>query len=155
YYLVATDAILSGRHEKLSLEVMPADNNGVSDFPVVSAGKRAAPGGRPMMRRFPLAILTIVVVFSLGCGGVRVRRVPVNHALIDQARRPLEAIRHDDLESFVFDGGSSAELDEAVGVADDTWFDAHASPELALVLAERSYRQARAIECRSWGRAIV
>jgi hypothetical protein len=106
------------------------------------------------MRRFPLAILlSIVVAVPLGCGGVRAKRMPATHGLIDLMRQPGEARSRDDLESFVLCREGLSEFDGAGGRLED-WFDAHPSPELALVLAERSYRRARAIECRSWGRAI-
>ena len=106
------------------------------------------------MRRFPLAILlSIVVAVPLGCGGVRAKRMPATHGLIDLMRRPGEARSRDDLESFVLCREGLSEFDGAGGRLED-WFDAHPSPELALVLAERSHRWARAIECRSWGRAI-
>ena len=106
------------------------------------------------MRRFPLALLlSIVVAVPLGCGGVRAKRMPATHGLIDLMRRPGEARSRDDLESFVLCREGLSEFDGAGGRLED-WFDAHPSPELALVLAERSRRWARAIECRSWGRAI-
>ena len=106
------------------------------------------------MRRFPLAILlAIVVAVPLGCGGVRAKRMPAIYGLIDLMRRPGEARSRDDLEFSVLCSEGLAEFDGAGGRLED-WFDAHPSPELALVLAERSLRRARAIECRSWGRAI-
>ncbi|HEV3163713.1 MAG TPA: lysophospholipase [Isosphaeraceae bacterium] len=107
------------------------------------------------MRRFPLAILlAIVSALPLGCGGVRASRMPAVHSLGDFMRRPGETRSHDDLESLVLCREGLAEADGTTGEL-AVWFDAHPSPQLALVLAERSYRQARAIECRSWGRAIT
>jgi hypothetical protein len=106
------------------------------------------------MRRFPLAIaLAIVVAVPLGCGGVRAKRAPAIHGLIDLMRRPGAARCRDDLENCVLCSEGLAEFDGDDGRSGD-WFDAHPSPELALVLAERSFRRARAIECQSWGRAI-
>jgi hypothetical protein len=107
------------------------------------------------MRRFPLAIpLAIVVAVPLGCAGVRAKRMSATHDLIDLMRRPGEARSRDDLEFSVLCREGLAESDGAGDRLADR-FDAHPSPELALVLAERSYRRARAIECRSWGRAIA
>jgi hypothetical protein len=80
--------------------------------------------------------------------------MPATHALIDIMRRPGELLSRDDLESSVLHAEGPAELAEAGGRLAD-WFDEHPSPDLALVLAERSYRDARAVEFRSSGRAIV
>ena len=106
------------------------------------------------MRRFPVVLtLAIIVAAPSGCGGVRAKRMPATHALIDCMNRVDEARRRDDLESYLL---SRERLDELKGAGGlEGWFDTHPSPELALVLAERSYRQARALECRSWGRAIA
>jgi hypothetical protein len=79
--------------------------------------------------------------------------MPAIHALIDCVSRVDEARRYDDLESCILSRQGLAEVDDAGGL--EGWFDTQPSPELALVLAERSYRQARALECRSWGRAIA
>jgi hypothetical protein len=75
------------------------------------------------------------------------------HALIDCMNWVDEARRRDDLESYLLSHEGLDELDAASDL--EVWFDTHPSTELALVLAERSYRQARALECRSWGRAIA
>jgi len=106
------------------------------------------------MRRFPVTLtLAIIVAAPGGCGGVRAKRMPATHALIDCMNRVDEARRRDDLESYVL---SREGLDKYEGAGElEGWFDTHPSPELALLLAERSYRQARALECRSWGRAIA
>jgi pimeloyl-ACP methyl ester carboxylesterase len=64
-----------------------------------------------------------------------------------------DARSRDDLGSYLL---SREGLDEFEGAGElEGWFDTHPSPELALVLAEQSYWQARALECRSWGRAIA
>jgi hypothetical protein len=106
------------------------------------------------MRRFPLSILlAIVVAVPSGCVGVRAKRMPAIYGLIDLMRRPGEARSRDDLESCILCREGLAEFD-GVGGRVENRFDANPSPELALVLAERSLRRARPIECRSWGRAI-
>jgi hypothetical protein len=79
--------------------------------------------------------------------------MPATHALIELMGRPGEARSRDDLESFVLSREGLAEVEGAGGL--EGRFDTRPSPELALVLAESSYRSARAIECRSWGRAIA
>ena len=69
------------------------------------------------MRRFPLAILlSIVVAVPLGCGGVRAKRMPATHSLIDLMRRPGEARSRDDLESFVLCREGLSEFDGAGGM---------------------------------------
>jgi hypothetical protein len=79
--------------------------------------------------------------------------MPATHALIDCMNRVDEARRRDDLESCVLSREGLYEFEGAAGL--EGRFDTHPSPEIALVLAERSYRQARALECRSWGGAIA
>jgi hypothetical protein len=79
--------------------------------------------------------------------------MPATHALIDCMNRVDEARRRDDLESYLLSREGLDEFEGAVGL--EGRFATHPSPEIALVLAERSYRQARALECRSWGRAIA
>jgi hypothetical protein len=79
--------------------------------------------------------------------------MPATHALIDRMSRVDEARNRDDLEFSILCRQGVDEVDAAGGL--EGWFDTQPSPELALVLAERSYRQARALECRSWGRAIA
>jgi hypothetical protein len=79
--------------------------------------------------------------------------MPATHALVDCLNRVDEARRRDDLESYVLNREGLDECGGAVGL--EGRFDTHPCPEIALVLAERSYRQARALECRSWGRAIA
>jgi hypothetical protein len=79
--------------------------------------------------------------------------MPATHAFIDLMNRTHEARTRDDLESYLLTRDGQDELEGAGG--SEGWFDTHPSPELALVLAERSYRQARALECRSWGRSIA
>jgi hypothetical protein len=106
------------------------------------------------MRRFAVALtLAMIVAASSGCGGVRAKRMPATHALIDCMNRFDETRRRDDLDSFLLCREGVAEVDADGGL--EGWFDTQPSPELALVLAERSYRQARALECRSWGRAMA
>src|SRR6516162_7115464 len=106
------------------------------------------------MGRFPVALtLAIIVAASSGCGGVRAKRMPATHALIDFMNRADEARMRDDLESYLLSREGLDEFEGAGGL--EGWFGTHPSPDLALVLAERSYRQARALECRSWGRAIA
>jgi hypothetical protein len=75
------------------------------------------------------------------------------HALIDFGSRAQESRNHDDVECCVLSCQGLADVDAAGGLED--WFDTQPNPELALVLSERSYRQARAIEGLSWGRAIA
>jgi pimeloyl-ACP methyl ester carboxylesterase len=79
--------------------------------------------------------------------------MPATHALINFVNRTHEAQMRDDLESYLLTREGQDEFEGSGGL--EGCFDTHPSPELALVLAERSYRQAHALECRSWGRAIV
>jgi hypothetical protein len=79
--------------------------------------------------------------------------MPATHALIDFIRRPGEARHRDEQASCLLSSQELGAVDRAHELED--WFDAHPSPDLALMLAERSYRKARAIEYRSWGRAIA
>jgi hypothetical protein len=79
--------------------------------------------------------------------------MPATHALIDCMNRVDESRRRDDLGSCLISREGLEELEEAGGL--EGCFDTRPSPELALVLAQRSYRQARALECWSWGRAIA
>jgi pimeloyl-ACP methyl ester carboxylesterase len=79
--------------------------------------------------------------------------MPASHALLDFLNRANEARIRDDLESYLLSREGLVEFEAACRL--ESWFDTHPSPELALVLAQRSYRQARALECRSWGRAIA
>jgi pimeloyl-ACP methyl ester carboxylesterase len=67
--------------------------------------------------------------------------------------RAHEAVSRDDLEYAILSREGLVEVDAAGGL--EAWFDTKPSPELALVLAERSYTQARGLECRSWGGAIA
>jgi hypothetical protein len=95
----------------------------------------------------------MIVAASSGCGGVRAKRMPVTHALIDCVHQVDEARNRDDVECSLAGRQEVAEVDAAGG--SEGWFDSQPSPELALALAEQSYSQARALECRSWGRAIA
>jgi pimeloyl-ACP methyl ester carboxylesterase len=79
--------------------------------------------------------------------------MPAAYALRDCVNRAHEALRRDDLEYSILCSEGLAEVDAAGGL--EAWFDSRPSPALALVLAERSYRQARGLECGSWGRAIA
>jgi hypothetical protein len=97
--------------------------------------------------------LAIVVAASSGCGGVRAKKLPVTHAVIECIHRAGQARSDDDVELVLPGHQEAATVDAAGGL--EGWLDTQPSPELALVLAERSYRQARALECRSWGRAIA
>src|SRR5262245_24834162 len=106
------------------------------------------------MRRFPVALsLAIIVAAATGCGGVRARRMPATHALIDFMSQPGEARHRDEQATYLLSRQELGAVDRVGGLED--WFDTLPSPDLALMLAERSYRQARAIEYRSWGRAIA
>ena len=104
--------------------------------------------------RLPVVGLLVIVAVATtsGCHGVRARRTPALNAIGDRAIRPLEVLRHDDLDEMVLarEGWSRADSD---GLA--SAFDRSPDPELALVLAERSYHMARAAEGLAKQRAIA
>jgi hypothetical protein len=79
--------------------------------------------------------------------------MPATHALHECVNRVDEALRRDDLEFSILCRQGALEVDAAGAL--EGWFDTQPNPDLALVLAERSYRQARGFEYRSWGRAIA
>jgi hypothetical protein len=79
--------------------------------------------------------------------------MPATHALIDCVDRVEQARRRDDEEFSLLCRQGAAKVDAAGGLED--WFETQPSPEVALVLAARLYRQARALEGRSWGSAIA
>jgi hypothetical protein len=80
--------------------------------------------------------------------------MPVMRDVIDHLHRPGKVFSPDDLELSVLDCEGLADSNESSEQL-AAWFDAHPSPELALVLAERSYRRAGSLAWRSWGRAIA
>jgi pimeloyl-ACP methyl ester carboxylesterase len=107
------------------------------------------------MRGLALAIsFAVVIVIPLGCGNVRARRVPLTHAFMDTLHRAAEVRRPGILAQRNLGWSDSDELEEGRFQPSESC-DTQPSPEVAVVLADDSYRQARAIELRDWGKALA
>ncbi len=99
-----------------------------------------------------LVAVAVAVATTAGCHGVKARQIWAWNAVKDRPGRPLEVLRHDDLERMVLtrEGagrGGVASLESA--------FDRRPNSELALPLAERSYREARAADGLAAGRPLA
>jgi len=109
---------------------------------------------RLVVPRLPVVglLVALTVTTTPGCEGVRARRIFVLNTVGDRAGRPLEVLRHDDLERMVFAReGAGRGCVAALASA----FDRRPDPDLALALAERSYREARAADGIPAGRPLA
>ena len=95
-------------------------------------------------------LVAVAVAAVTGCHGVRARRTPAVKVAGDRVARPKLALRGDDLEEMVLEREGLTGADSAALAAA---YDRSPSPDLALVLAERADRDARAADLFAPGRA--
>ena len=109
---------------------------------------------RPAPPRRPIVGLLIALVIGtmVGCHSVQVWRTSALKTIGDRATRPLEVFRRDDLEAMVLDREGLEQGDsDSLAAA----FDRDSDPETALVLAERTFREARAANGIAKRRSLV